>query len=306
MAKPIDIRLSVGCRGRGFASEPLKLGIAVLAASIGVVLAVRGLIPSRSEHTDTPKPRIVTADGSTPAPVSRGPAPAAESTEWFEAGGAPAGSFEKVTSAEAARTMLTAVGTTIDALARSNHGAQGNLGADIASFLMPVLTGEGDISQAVASLGGDGSASARGIDGLLGTLLGLSSIDANAITIRETNESPEPMPGMSVSRNRNESTDPSGETTTTDTIDILMTMQNSFPAAIGENARGPMLELAIPLRTKAAKGPEGNATLLMLTRWNASAGAWQPARIRLRTTDTSAMDRVMQALRASAPAEGGG
>ncbi|MEL6797895.1 MAG: hypothetical protein AAFO89_13875, partial [Planctomycetota bacterium] len=141
---------------RGFASNHIKLLLAGALAVAGVLLAIRGVLPSRSERTDQEKPEIVTADGSLPSNARRDrPPPDPADFGWVEDQSGASYEFTRVRNANDARNLADGIGRAVD----SSDGASDGLGGDLVGLLTPALAGEGSAREAIVALGGDDHAS---------------------------------------------------------------------------------------------------------------------------------------------------
>ncbi|MEM9167239.1 MAG: hypothetical protein AAGB48_09475 [Planctomycetota bacterium] len=260
-----------------------KIFVAIVLAVAGLSLAIRGLLPTRSERTDTPKPRLVAADGSVPEPVQRERAPAnLREIDWIEDEDA---SYEltRVRSDADARSQAQAIGTRVDA---SSAGA----GASLATLLSALTTKDGDLDAALSELGGAEGQGPGAFDAIIGPLLRHASADPTAIRISTPEQPPEAVRGISVNRsvNRDGDSDPLDITT------LSATFESRFPGILDQGARGELIEVKIPMRSKGsdADGPDSWLTLVL----RRTGAGWQPASASLATTDKSVMDHVRRTI----------
>lgn len=285
------------CR-RGFASGQVKLLIAGVLALVGVALAVRGLMPTRSERTDTPKPSVVTADGTSPTPVRRerrdvNPA----DFGWTEAPEGTTYEFARVRNASDARNLADAIGRAVDTSADASNG----LGGDLVGLLVPSIAGKGSVRDAVVALGGEDHDSIPVLDAIMQTVLRHASAHPAGIVVSKPDKAPAAIGGMSVNRNRTTDVDEDGNEIERDVISMMSSFERTFPDALAEDATGSLRTVEIPMRSRDAEGDGPDMRLSLTLRYNAAADAWQPALMKIDSNDADLMRRVMDAVRNAAP-----
>lgn len=286
--------MHIGFSRPGFASGQIKMLLAGVLAIAGVALAVRALLPTRSERTDQPKPRVVTADGSVPVPERHeraAPDPAAFG--WIEDANRASYEFRRVSNASDARKLADAIGGAVDA---SGNAADG-LGADLVGLLAPSIAGEGSVRDAVVALGGEDHDSIPVLDVILQTVLKHASADPLAITVSTPTGQPVALGAISVNRNRATDVDPDGNEIERETISLSSSFERTFPGALADGASGPLRTVEIPMRSKNTKGDQPDMRLALTLRYNAKARAWQPATMTIDSTDTDMLRRVMDEIR---------
>jgi hypothetical protein len=282
---------------RGIASNQIKLLIAGVLALAGAAVAVRGLIPARSERTDAPKPSIVTADGSPPpAPQTRQAPPGPEEMRWTQIEEAGEYDFPRVSSAEDAREMAASIGQR----AGQDPAARDGLGDDLTAFLAPALSGA-ELSEAMHSLGSAGQDTA-GLEAILGTLLKHASADVDRITVASPKEPLQAIGGLNVSRNRSAEPGPDGVDVERETTTLTTSLERHFPDAFAKGASGPLVTVEIPFRSKGGEGPKPDLLASITLRYSPTAMAWQPVLASFGSTDAELSARVMNELRAIAAA----
>ncbi|MEL6498580.1 MAG: hypothetical protein AAF937_11815 [Planctomycetota bacterium] len=280
---------------RGFASDQVKLLLAGALAVAGVLLAIRGVLPTRSERTDRAKPEIVTADGSVPTtPRGDRPPPDPADFGWVEDQSGAAYEFRRVSNAAEARNLADAIGRAIDTSDQASDG----LGGDLVSLLTPALAGEGSAEVAVTELGGTSHGSIRVVDAIMQTMLKHASADPSAVSISTPDEQPRALGNMSINRNRTTEADAEGNEVERDVISLMTSFEGAFPEALAEGATGRLRTVEIPMRSSRADGSDADMRLELTLRFNAAAKAWQPAAMTIDSTDPGAMRSVMDAVRA--------
>lgn len=272
-----------------------KVIVASTVALAGIAATVLALIPTRSERTDAPKPRIVTADGSPPAQPQRRQAPAREPVAWAGDADLLPASFVK-TRTDAQRTdAMNALGARIDEQQR-----EAGLSDTVTRFLVSAFDDEQSVGEAIASLGGMEHPRAMVLDALLSASLQGASIDTANITVGKPAEEPEPLRGISMNRNRNRGTDGDGNQTDVELVTLSSSFQDHFPAAVGEDARGELVEIVIPMRTAEAPDDDADLRLSLVLRKTPNARVWQPASMQIVTRNTDLMGELLATMRAAA------
>ena len=279
---------------RGFASGQIKLLLAGALAVTGVVLAIRGVLPTRSERTDQEKPEIVTADGSVPSTPRRDrPSPDPAAFGWVEDQSGGSYEFTRVRNANEARNLADAIGRAVD----SSDGASDGLGGDLVGLLTPAIAGEGSAREAIVALGGDDHASIPVLDALMQTVLKHASADPSAITVSTPNEQPRALGNMSINRNRTTDVDADGNEVEREVISLLSSFESTFPDALADGARGRVRTVEIPMRSNGAEGAAADMRIELTLRYNAAAQAWQPAAMTMDSSEPELMRRVLAAVR---------
>ncbi|MGP1272410.1 MAG: hypothetical protein ACTS22_03675 [Phycisphaerales bacterium] len=281
-----------------------KIAVASIIALAGVAATVAALIPARSERTDAPKPRIVTADGSAPPQETRRLDPPREAMAWEEgAGSRPPVYAPTRTAAQLAETVRT-----LAAAVNTEQGTGAGAGEAVAGFLMPGFTDDRRMADTIASLGGVDHPRNAILEALLGTALEGASIDTANITVEKPDAEPEASRGINMNRNRSRNTDAEGNQADVELVTLTSSFQDQFPDAVGENARGELVEVTVPMRSASAEGEATDLRLSLVLR--RTPNGWQPAWMEVVTPNTELMDDLMVALRAAAEsvrrAEGAG
>lgn len=279
---------------RGFASNQIKIALASLLAAAGVLLAVRALLPTRSERTDEKKPQIVTAEGYTPVPRRQNrPAPKPADFGWTEARGDATYEFQRVSNAADARNLADAIGRAVDTSGDASDG----LGGDLVGLLAPALAGEGSAREAIVALGGEDTGTIDVLDTIMQTVLKHASADPSAIAVSTPDEQPQALGALSVNRNRTTDVDADGNEVERDVISLVSSFERAFPGALADDATGPLRTVEIPMRSQDATGNAADTRLEMTLRYSSTAQAWQPAAMTIDSTDPGLMQRVMAAIR---------
>ncbi len=277
---------------RGFALNRLKLLAAGVLAAGGVLLAVRGLLPTRSERTDQAKPRIVTADGTAQVPQHRDrPAPDPVDLGWTE--GDSAYTFQRVANASDARNLADALGRAVDASGEAGDG----LGGDLVGLLAPAIAGEGSARDAILALGDTDHDSSSVLDAIMQAVLKHASADPAGIKVSTPDEPPAALGNMSVNRSRTTDVDAEGNEIERDVISLMTSFERTFPDALADNAAGRLRTVEIPMRSKDAEGNRPDLRLVLTLRYSKTAQAWQPAGMTIDSTDPDLMRRVLDAVR---------
>lgn len=286
---------------RGFSTHQTKTLVAGVIALAAVGLAVRAMIPDRSERTDTPKPSIVRADGTAqsaperrrqgpPRTEMQGAAPVAWNTED---GADRTFSFEELGNAENTASLLTDAGRKVEEL-----GTSPGLGDAVASFLIPVAGGEGTLGDAISSLGGNAAVPAVIPETLLATVLDGASIDVGNVIVREPDEPPRAVGGLNINRSTDRTPDPDGgPDREVNTTTLSTSFENHFPDAVGDDAKGELAEVLIPFLAKGSEADTPDLTLRLVMR--RANDRWQPAAAHIITTDPSMMQTAMTAVRSA-------
>lgn len=292
------------------ATSQWKLPLAGIAAAGCTGFLVWNLIPSRSERTDTPKPMIVRADGTTTeaAPRQR---PSANEMNW-ETAPEDEGrtySFERVSGVKDVARQMEALATAITGLPEGSAA----LAQDARTLLEPLNTGSAEgFAQAVSALGGvtepgeDGRSPIDGISLLFRGLLKNASLDTASVEIRMPTTEIPARDGLNIGMNRNVAPDPAtGEEVETVSTTVVGAPVSLFPSAAGENAKGRLVEMRLPFRTADSKSDTPDVIALVHMR-EIAPGQWQPAGFTLDVRNQELMQSVLKELTASRPPQGPG
>jgi len=289
------------------ATAQWKLPLAGIAAATCTGFLVWNLIPSRSERTDTPKPMIVRADGTTAEPQRRAPA----GPPRFETAPEDEGrtfNFERVSGE---RDVARQMESLASAVSGSSEGSVA-LAEDARTLLEPLNAGSAEgFAQAVSALGGvtqpgeDGRSPIDGLSLLFRGLLRNASLDTANVEIRKPTTEIPARDGLSVGMNRDVSADPeTGAETETLSHTVVGAPVRVFPDAAGENAKGRLVEMRLPFRTKDSKGDTPDVVALVHMR-EVAPGQWQPAGFFLDVRNQELMQSVMKELMANRPPQQG-
>ena len=295
--------------GRGFAAAQWKLPVAGLAAAGCIGLLIWQVIPSRSERTDRPKPTLVRADGTTPEPQQRR---RADRPVEYESSAEDEGRqyiFDRVSSAGDVARQMDEMSTAVTGTSEGSVA----LAEDVRTLLEPLNSGSKDaFAEAIGRLGGstapgeDGRSPIDGIYTLFGGLLKYASLDAGNIEGRKPTTEIPAGDGMRIGMNRNINADPeTGEETETVSHTVTGSPGRLFPSAVGEQARGKLVEMRLPFLAKGSKSETPDVVVLMQMR-EIAGGHWQPAGFVLDVRNQELMQSVMQELMANRPPPGGG
>lgn len=292
------------------ATAQWKLPLAGIAAVGCTGFLVWNLIPSRTERTDTPKPMIVRADGTTAeaAPRQR-PGPRAMNWETAPEDEGRTFSFERVSGERDVARQMEALAS---AVSGSPEGSAA-LAEDARTLLEPLNAGSAEgFAQAVAALGGvtdpgeDGRSPIDGLSLLFRGLLKNASLDTANVEIRKPTTEIPARDGLSVGMNRDVAPDPeTGEEVETVSTTVIGAPLRLFPSAAGEDAKGRLVEMRLPFRTKDSKGNEPDVIALVHMR-EVTPGQWQPAGFFLDVRNQELMQSVLKELMASRPPQGPG
>lgn len=265
--------------GRGFAAAQWKLPVAGLLAAGCIGVLIWRLMPSRSERTDTPKPTLVRADGTAPAPVQRR-SMNVPSEGVPEDDASRSYSFDKVSGAgDVAAQMDAFVGSVT-----GQPSGSVALAGDVRSLIEPLNKGSRDeLVAAISALGGvlqtdeAGATRTEGFFSLLTDLLRYASLDTANIEIRDPTRELTPSEGARISMNRNINADPeTGVEVESVSHTIEVTPMMSFPDAAGEGAKGRLVELRLPFLAKGSKSESPDIVVLLQMR-EVGGARWQPA-----------------------------
>ena len=102
---------------------------------------------------------------------------------------------------------------------------------------------------------------------------------------------------MNRNRSRNADADADGNETTAETITLSSSFQDHFPHAVGEDARGELVRVSIPMRTAKADGDQSDLRLSLVLRLTADTTIWQPASMEIVSRNVELMNDLMGALR---------
>jgi len=295
--------------GRGFAAAQWKLPVAGIAAAGCIGLLIWQAIPARSERTDKPKPQLVRADGTTPEPQQRRRAAGPVEYETSADDEGKDYIFDRVSSASDVARQMDEMSTAVTGTSEGSVA----LAEDVRTLLEPLNTGSKDaFAEAIGRLGGtitpgeDGRSPIDGLYTLFGGLLKFASLDAGNIEIRKPTVQIPATDGMSINMNRNISTDPdTGEDVETVSHMVTGSPGRLFPNAVGEQAKGKLVEMRLPFLAKGSKSKTPDVVVLMQMREIAS-GQWQPAGFVLDVRNQELMQSIMQEMMANRPPQGGG
>lgn len=291
---------------RGFAdSAQWKLPVAGLATLGCIGLLAWQLIPSRSERTDKPKPTLVRADGTTPAPQQRRMTPRDMNWEGAADDEGREFVFERVSNAGDVAGQMETMSQVVSVLNGDGRDDAQGLGASVRSFLEPINAGDkAALESAITNLGGnlepdeDGDLPTEGLFTLFSGLLKFASLDTTNIEVRKPTQDVVGQEGISVSMNRNVNEDPeTGEETETVSSLIIGSPTQLFPNAASKEATGKLVELRLPFLAKGSKTDTPDIVVNLQMR-QASAGKWQPAGFIVDVRNEELMDEVMQAVMA--------
>lgn len=292
------------------ATSQWKLPLAGIAAAGCTGFLVWNLIPSRSERTDTPKPMIVRADGTTAeaAPRQR-PGPREMNWETAPEDEGRTYNFENVSGDKDVARQMESLASVVTG---SPEGSVA-LAEDARTLLEPLNTGSAEgFAQAVVALGGltepgeDGRPPIDGLSLLFRGLLKYASLDTASVEIRKPTTEIPARDGLSIGMNRNVSADPNtGEEIETLSHTVIGAPVRLFPSAAGEDAKGRLVEMRLPFRTKDSKGNEPDVIALVHMR-EVAPGQWQPAGFFLDVRNRELMQSVLKELTASRPPQGPG
>lgn len=287
-----------------------KLPVAGIAAAGCVGLMASNLIPSRTERTDIPKPLLVRADGTTPAPQARR-RPAAREMNW-ETAPEDAGktyTFDRVSNTDDVARQMDALNAAITA--RPEGSAP--LAEDLRTLLEPLNAGSADsFAQAIAALGGttqpanDGRSPVDGFSALFRGLLAFAALDTANIEIRKPTTDIPPSDGISIGMNRNISPDPdTGEEIETVSHTVTGSPSSMFPNASGENAKGRLVEMRLPFLAKGSKSDTPDVIVLLQMR-EVAPSQWQPAGFFIDVRNEPLMQSVLKEVMGNRQPQGPG
>ncbi len=288
--------------GRGFAAAQWKLPVAGIAAAGCIGVLVWQLLPSRSERTDKPKPTLVRADGTTPEPRQRR---RTDRPVEFETADEDEGKnyiFDRVSNAGDVAMQMDAMAGAVTGKPEGSVA----LAEDVRTLLEPLNTGSKEaFAEAITGLGGtiepgeDGRSPIDGMYTLFGGLLKFASLDAGNIEVRMPTTEIPAGDGMRIGMNRNINADPeTGEEVETVSHMVTGSPGRLFPNALGEAAKGKLVEMRLPFLAKGSTSEAPDIVVLMQMR-EVAGGQWQPAGFVLDVRNQELMQSVMQELMAN-------